>query len=411
MPIFGLVWVASWVGCFFSSSQDLLKAPGYPTCVLLVQSTSDADYSYSPLVAVAAQLQRTSASASLAQVSGKKGLGIVVKNGSNKLSRAGKVSLSFKRTPPVVAFNQSSPAIAPSQPKIYSGRLFVTLKSFLSGFQAPLKAPASLPLKAPTKVTPVKNIRSSEIKVEKSSRSILGRCSLTQSEGESSGIDQPEHFQVKFRGYVIGEVLDRRQATAIAQRLEKVLKTVKLQPSQLQPALVNRLPAVKLGDGLLFSLDRKLLPVGACNLELLAIQWTNNLRSALSEPPLSLVEAQERMYGLRATGEAIAGTASWYGPYFHGRLTATGEIFDQNAFTAAHPSLPFDTYLKVTNLLNGKSVIVRINDRGPYIDDRTLDLSREAARYLGSEMEGVVPIEAMIMEPVLNPTSPTIAML
>ncbi|MCL6436599.1 MAG: septal ring lytic transglycosylase RlpA family protein [Leptolyngbyaceae cyanobacterium HOT.MB2.61] len=117
------------------------------------------------------------------------------------------------------------------------------------------------------------------------------------------------------------------------------------------------------------------------------------------------------MYGVRSTGEAIAGTASWYGPYFHGQLTATGEIFDQNAFTAAHPSLPFGTYLKVTNLLNGKSIIVRINDRGPYIDDRTLDLSREAARYLDSEMQGVVPIEAVIMEPALSPTSQTVARL
>ncbi|WP_071880806.1 septal ring lytic transglycosylase RlpA family protein [Geitlerinema sp. PCC 7407] len=80
-------------------------------------------------------------------------------------------------------------------------------------------------------------------------------------------------------------------------------------------------------------------------------------------------------------------------------MTATGEIFDQSELTAAHPSLPFDTYLKVKNLKNGYSVIVRINDRGPYFENRTLDLSREAARRIDSEKTGVVPIEAVIMRP------------
>jgi rare lipoprotein A len=100
------------------------------------------------------------------------------------------------------------------------------------------------------------------------------------------------------------------------------------------------------------------------------------------------------------TNQKIEGTASWYGPYFHGRLTATGEVFNQNDLTAAHPSLPFNTYLQVTNLLTNKTVIVRINDRGPYFEDRSLDLSREAARSLGSEAKGVVPYEAIIMERV-----------
>ncbi len=411
MPIFGLVWVASWVGCFFSSSQDLLKAPSYPTCVLSVQSPHSANRSHSRLVEIAAQLQQVSTSASLVQVSGKKGLGFAVKNSNNKLSRTVRTSLPPKKTFSGLVSSQPTSAIAPSPPPISSGRLFVTLKNLLSGFQDPFKAPTPLPPKAVSKITPVKNTRSLEIKIEKSNRAKLDRCSLIQAKSESSTPDQPEHFQVKFRGSVIGEVPDRRQAAAIAQRLEKALRTAKLEPSQLQPALVDALPAIKLGDSILFSLDRILLPAEGCNFELLAFQWTNNLRSALSEPPLTLVEAQEKMYGVRSTGEAIAGTASWYGPYFHGRLTATGEIFDQNAFTAAHPSLPFGTYLKVTNLLNGKSIIVRINDRGPYIDDRTLDLSREAARYLDSEMQGVVPIEAVIMEPTLSPTSQTVARL
>lgn len=81
--------------------------------------------------------------------------------------------------------------------------------------------------------------------------------------------------------------------------------------------------------------------------------------------------------------------ASWYGPGFHGRKTANGEIYDQMSFTAAHKSLKFGTLLKVTNPKNGKSVVIRINDRGPYIHGRDLDLSKAAALELGLMRKGV----------------------
>lgn len=76
-------------------------------------------------------------------------------------------------------------------------------------------------------------------------------------------------------------------------------------------------------------------------------------------------------------------TASWYGPHFHGRKTANGEFFNQMAFTAAHKKLRFGTLLRITNPRNNKSVIVRINDRGPYIRGRELDLSKASADVLG----------------------------
>ncbi len=85
--------------------------------------------------------------------------------------------------------------------------------------------------------------------------------------------------------------------------------------------------------------------------------------------------------------------ASWYGPKFHGKLTANGEIYDQMAFTAAHKTLPFGTLLRVTNLKNNKSVIVRINDRGPYIKGRNLDLSKSAAMSLGMMKKGVIKVK------------------
>lgn len=76
------------------------------------------------------------------------------------------------------------------------------------------------------------------------------------------------------------------------------------------------------------------------------------------------------------------GMASWYGPTFHGKSTANGETYDQNELTAAHKTLPFNTVVKVTNLENGKSVTVRINDRGPYVGNRIIDVSRAAAEHL-----------------------------
>ena len=79
---------------------------------------------------------------------------------------------------------------------------------------------------------------------------------------------------------------------------------------------------------------------------------------------------------------AIEGVASWYGGKFHGRLTSSGEVFDTNEMTAAHRTLPFGTIVKVTNMDNGKSAMVKINDRGPFVDGRIIDLSRAAAEQI-----------------------------
>jgi rare lipoprotein A len=92
------------------------------------------------------------------------------------------------------------------------------------------------------------------------------------------------------------------------------------------------------------------------------------------------------------------GTASWYGPGFHGRKTASGERFDQNKLTAAHRSLPLDTVVKVTNLDNGKAVKVAINDRGPYVGNRVIDLSRAAANKLDMTEDGTARVRIEVAE-------------
>jgi rare lipoprotein A len=86
------------------------------------------------------------------------------------------------------------------------------------------------------------------------------------------------------------------------------------------------------------------------------------------------------------------GVASWYGPDFHGRETANGEIFDMDSFSAAHTTLPLPSYVRVTNLSNGRSVIVRVNDRGPYHSDRVIDVSVRAATVLGFYGSGLAPV-------------------
>ncbi len=93
------------------------------------------------------------------------------------------------------------------------------------------------------------------------------------------------------------------------------------------------------------------------------------------------------------------GVASWYGPQFHGRKTANGEIFDMNRLSAAHTTLPMPSMAEVENLDNGRRVVVRINDRGPFADDRLIDLSREAARRLGFMEEGLARVRVRYVGP------------
>jgi rare lipoprotein A (peptidoglycan hydrolase) len=99
---------------------------------------------------------------------------------------------------------------------------------------------------------------------------------------------------------------------------------------------------------------------------------------------------------------ALRGEASWYGPGFHGKKTASGEIFDQTKFTAAHKTLPLGSRARVTNIENGNSVEVEINDRGPFVEGRILDLSRAAAKALGFIAAGTAPVRVELLNQPLE---------
>lgn len=93
------------------------------------------------------------------------------------------------------------------------------------------------------------------------------------------------------------------------------------------------------------------------------------------------------------------GMASWYGADFHGKKTANGERYDMNALTAAHPTLPMPSYVSVTNVANGRTIVVRVNDRGPYKRGRIIDLSRKAASLLGYHGHGVAKVRVRYLKP------------
>lgn len=101
----------------------------------------------------------------------------------------------------------------------------------------------------------------------------------------------------------------------------------------------------------------------------------------------------------RSAGYVERGTASWYGTKFHGRLTSTREPYDMYQFSAAHKTLPLPSYARVTRLDTGKSVVVRINDRGPFVGDRLIDLSYAAAVKLGIHLTGTAPVEVRVLHP------------
>ena len=161
---------------------------------------------------------------------------------------------------------------------------------------------------------------------------------------------------------------------------------------------------IQVNEDILVNLDKNtVLPDTTRNQGKDALQIANRLRRVMgnAEPLTSIAKVSQpfkQIINTPSTGRQVrGGMASWYGPGFHGRRTANGERYNQNAYTAAHKSLPFGTQVRVTNVRNGKSVLVRINDRGPFIRGRVIDLSAGAARAIGVHSSGVAPVQLEIL--------------
>lgn len=464
MPIFGLVWVASWVSCLFASTQGLLKTPYHLTSVLQNSWVSVSSHLPSRLLVRSpnplslATLTFDSRSSSITVYPDASSRNSVQSAPSTNWSIA-PINLS-SWTLASAPFNEFQPTIEfqpHTLPPTQNSRLswLDRLENLLFRSQAryakllseivklahhqrvKVNKPftrATQELVFPAFSAPLNLFHRGFPEVQVSSSAAKDNFTIVPIWGNSAALsldDAAMHvregqfedcplvslnlahetsrnqraFQIRFHDRVIAAAPEQWLAEQLVQELKAILDRANLQADQIEPTTVNGMPAAQLeishstDDRLLFTVDQEFAQAWGCEPELLAMDWVNNLRRAVEQPPLSFAVAQEKFYGLQDSNKKMTGVASWYGDDFHGLQTATGEIYDQHAFTAAHRSLPFDTYLKVTNLKNGRSVIVRINDRGPYVGNRTLDLSLAAARSLGSETVGVVPIEAVVMQP------------
>ena len=149
----------------------------------------------------------------------------------------------------------------------------------------------------------------------------------------------------------------------------------------------------RLAEGLAVLLSVASLGAGAAS-------GPSSLEAAkVTHPPVSATSGHKTRKPNSSKSAYQVGTASWYGEQFQGKQTASGEPFDMSDFTAAHPKLPLGTFVKVTNLRNGKVVVVRINDRGPVVDGRIIDLSYNAARALGFKERGLQTVRLDLYQP------------
>ena len=124
----------------------------------------------------------------------------------------------------------------------------------------------------------------------------------------------------------------------------------------------------------------------------------NTAPSARGNPPFYDVLGQRYYVQASSVGYRETGVASWYGPKFHGRSTSNGETYDMYAMTAAHTTLPIPTWVEVTNLSNNLRVVVRVNDRGPFLHDRIIDLSYTAALQLDMVQDGTAQVEVRALD-------------
>lgn len=276
--------------------------------------------------------------------------------------------------------------------------------------QTPLPTNTDMPFKAPWETLPEVQVVSSnglQVAADSQSEAVNPACvaeSPVPYQTSPAATPVGNWQQIWVQGHYIGDVTGRAVAQRLASKLRSRLAASGWNPADIQPLFGENFAAASVSNDILFVVDEAMRPHPEVPATAVAVQWVNNLRQALDTAPLDLAQVQMAMQGLQPTPQRFYGVASWYGPGFHGRKTATGETFNQNDLTAAHKTLPFGTYLKVRNRLNNKTVIVRINDRGPYVGDRSLDLSRAAAACLESQHPGVVPYEAVVLEPAPQPT-------
>ncbi len=202
-----------------------------------------------------------------------------------------------------------------------------------------------------------------------------------------------------------GDASDK--AEDVAEQIEDIFENDKIDPEKILPAKEGDYAVIKI-DGTVAikfevpeSVDGQKAASG--NPMEASLKLVNAIREALGATQLptgypKVANEQPDLSQLKAAGKAIfSGAASWYGGRFHGRRAADGSRFDQMGLTAAHRSLPFGTKLLVTNRRTGNSCVVSVNDRGPFVADRIIDLSRGAAEQLNMISSGVAMVDCVVL--------------
>jgi rare lipoprotein A len=195
------------------------------------------------------------------------------------------------------------------------------------------------------------------------------------------------------------------RATAVAALINQFNRDG-IDPTQIVPIWRDGKYLIKSGDHTMLKFDEQaLFPASLKNQTEDVLESTNLLRRLLggAAPIAEVIDAPKKQATVispafsKAVMSVISGMASWYGPGFDGNYSASGEVFNANDLTAAHPDLPFGTLVRVVNLDNGQSVVVRINDRGPYAHGRVIDISTAAANVIGLIASGVAPVRLEVL--------------
>ena len=203
-----------------------------------------------------------------------------------------------------------------------------------------------------------------------------------------------------FKGETAGGSAEQR-AENLASRLQQLLADDKFDASKLLPSHDGDVASAKMDGVTILKFDGIEIEAGKSAMEQ-SCKTVNVIRTALGAQVLpqtfaKIAELANKEVTPSKTKGCFSGHASWYGGKFHGRKTSDGSRFDQDGLTAAHRSLPFGTKLLVMNRATGQSCVVQVNDRGPFVGDRVIDLSRGAARQLDMLGSGVATVDCLVL--------------
>lgn len=177
----------------------------------------------------------------------------------------------------------------------------------------------------------------------------------------------------------------------LARSLNRLSQGKAIQSHAIRPVFDGRNYVIHYGQSPILNITPTMARVFGKNRLTTLIELTNQLRKSLG------AELLRSFHTLNPAAEGETGWASWYGGHFHGRRTANGEVYNIHQFTAAHKALPFGTRVLVTNLENRQSVVVKINDRGPFVPSRIIDLSPQAFKQIGYLGQGVLKVKLSVL--------------